>query len=49
MKSDLIDIRLEIQRSIRYLNSRNNDVTIAEYKQEFGNILLLVENKIKFY
>lgn len=43
-KSDQIIIKLEFDRSIRYLDGRGGRVTVEEYRQELGALRLFIFN-----
>ena len=43
-KSDQIIIKLEFDRSIKYLDGRGNKVTVGECMQEIGALRLFIFN-----
>jgi len=43
-KSEQILIKLEFDRSVKYLDSRKEDLTIGECLQEIGHLRMFIHN-----
>lgn len=44
LKSEMIDIKLMCDNAVRYLDSRGDDLTVAECRQEIGHLRLSIFN-----
>ena len=49
MKSTLLILKLELENSLKYLDSRKDKLTIGECKQKLGNLKLIINQFINKY